>query len=55
MPSLKCRKRGLRLKIEDTEFSANGKDDIEFLISTNLGEMPKPLSKKSRRAVNFRE
>ena len=45
LAELEMSKTVFEVKIEDTEFSANGKDDIEFLISTNLGEMPKPLSK----------
>ena len=31
--------------IERNEFNANGKDDIEFLIKTNVGEDEKPLIK----------
>lgn len=29
----------------ETELTENGQDDIEFLISANAGEMPKPLAK----------
>ena len=42
---LEMAKTVFEVKIEDTEFSNSGKDDVEFLISTNLGELPKPLSK----------
>ena len=42
---LEMAKTVFEVKIEDTEFSNAGKDDVEFLISTNLGELPKPLSK----------
>ena len=33
------------LSITEKEFSENGCDDVEFLISANKGELPKPLSK----------
>lgn len=42
---LEMAKTVFEVKIEDTEFSNSGKDDVEFLISPNLGELPKPLSK----------
>lgn len=45
LAELEMSKTVFEVKIEDTEFSQTGKDDVEFLISTNLGEMPKPLSK----------
>lgn len=35
----------LSLLCEKKEFSINGQDNIEFLISTNKGELPKPLAK----------
>lgn len=35
----------LSLLCENKNFSVNGKDNIEFLISTNKGESPKPLAK----------
>ena len=35
----------LCLSCDNKGFSSNGQDDIEFLISTNKGETPKPLSK----------
>lgn len=31
--------------INDKEYTADGKDDIEFLISANKGELPKPMAK----------
>ncbi len=40
MPDVK-----LYLSCEKKAFSANGQDDIEFLISTNRGEQAKPLAK----------
>lgn len=40
MPSIK-----FTTKFEQSNFSSNGRDKLEFLISTNLGEPPKPLSK----------
>ena len=33
------------LSITEKEFSENGCDDVEFLISANKGELPKPMSK----------
>ena len=45
LAELEMSKTVFEVKIEDTEFSQTGKDDVEFLISTNLGEMPKPLAK----------
>ncbi len=33
------------VNITDTEFNSLGKDNVEFLISANAGEEPKPLSK----------
>ena len=35
----------LSLHIEDKEYSADGKDELEFYIVTNKGENPKPLAK----------
>ncbi|MBP1571331.1 MAG: DNA repair protein RecN, partial [Oscillospiraceae bacterium] len=35
----------LSLNIEDKEYSADGKDELEFYIVTNKGESPKPLAK----------
>ena len=35
----------LSLNIEDKEYSADGKDQLEFYIVTNKGESPKPLAK----------
>ena len=35
----------LALSIEKKDFAPDGQDNIEFLISANKGEMPKPLSK----------
>lgn len=40
MPNVK-----LSIKHEITKLRSGGYDDIEFLISTNLGETPKPLAK----------
>lgn len=40
MPNVK-----MYLSCEKKQFSANGQDDIEFLISTNKGESAKPLAK----------
>jgi len=34
-----------RVKIEDTDYNTKGKDDVEFLICTNVGEDFKPLIK----------
>ncbi|MBE7038430.1 MAG: DNA repair protein RecN [Ruminococcaceae bacterium] len=45
LKDLEMAKTVFEVKIEDCEFTLNGKDDVEFLISTNVGEMPKPLSK----------
>lgn len=33
------------VKCDQTDFTENGRDDIEFLISANAGEEPKPLAK----------
>ncbi len=33
------------VKIDEGEYTANGKDKVEFLISANAGEEPKPMSK----------
>lgn len=33
------------VNINDKSYGINGKDDVEFLISSNLGEAPKPLQK----------
>ncbi|MBE6877603.1 MAG: DNA repair protein RecN [Ruminococcaceae bacterium] len=35
----------LSLNIEDKDYSADGKDQLEFYIVTNKGESPKPLAK----------
>ncbi|MBQ9845758.1 MAG: DNA repair protein RecN [Oscillospiraceae bacterium] len=35
----------LSLNIEDKEYAADGKDQLEFYIVTNRGESPKPLAK----------
>ena len=35
----------LYLNIEDKDYSADGKDELEFYIVTNKGESPKPLAK----------
>ncbi len=35
----------LEAKFEEKELSSNGADKVEFLISTNRGEKPKPISK----------
>ena len=35
----------LSLNIEDKEYAADGKDQLEFYIVTNKGESPKPLAK----------
>lgn len=35
----------LALSMEKKDFAPDGQDNIEFLISANKGEMPKPLSK----------
>lgn len=42
---LEMAKTVFEVKISDSIFSPSGKDDVEFLISTNPGELPKPLSK----------
>ncbi|MBE7013031.1 MAG: DNA repair protein RecN [Ruminococcaceae bacterium] len=34
-----------KVKIEECEYNSNGKDDVEFLICTNVGEEFKPLTK----------
>jgi len=40
MPGVK-----FEVKIEQQEFSSNGSDFVEFLISANKGELPKPMAK----------
>lgn len=40
MPKVK-----FEISIEDCDYNQNGKDNIEFLISTNISESPKPLAK----------
>ena len=45
LAQLNMEKVRFRVKITDGDYSSNGKDDIEFLICTNVGEDFKPLTK----------
>ncbi|MCK9478507.1 MAG: DNA repair protein RecN [Firmicutes bacterium] len=42
---LDMEKVNFKVDIQPCEFNEKGADSIEFLISTNVGELPKPLSK----------
>ncbi len=45
LKDLEMAKTVFEVEIKEDKFTSLGKDDIEFLISTNIGEMPKPLAK----------
>jgi DNA repair protein RecN (Recombination protein N) len=45
LASLAMEKTRVDLRVEPAEWSAQGSDSVQFLISPNLGEEPKPLDK----------